>query len=78
MKNAKEKGIPICLYCGQMTLMCECEDLDPGEGVVWAMRTTPLTYEERDKNYNKFVKRMRAMKTAFPIENHYRYIFLFF
>jgi len=71
VKKSKDKGIPICLLCDKVLFFCQCTRLGT-DGIAYSMTDKPLTLEERDKNFKKWVKKLTAMKSKFGAAQFYK------
>eukprot|EP01113_Clastostelium_recurvatum_P041436 TRINITY_DN6580_c0_g1_i4.p1 TRINITY_DN6580_c0_g1~~TRINITY_DN6580_c0_g1_i4.p1 ORF type:complete len:199 (+),score=48.85 TRINITY_DN6580_c0_g1_i4:36-599(+) len=51
---------PFCANCNKMIILCSCEGIPHGEGIVLARRAAPLSVAEKTTNFKKWVDAMTA------------------
>ena len=64
----------MCASCEQMLATCMCEGIPYGKGIVYAQANAPLTKNERDANFKKWVQKLTSLNSGFDASAFYKYV----
>jgi hypothetical protein len=68
--------VPVCIICGGLLSECKCEK-QGGKHVMYATSDGPLSRAQRENNFQKWVEKMKLLKSEFPAQNFKRYCIFF-